>query len=760
MVNVDVFRIILDIYPRVEGVNFTDVPDDDTTLAFLIKLGYKEAIKQSESYQMFIKYSTSRIPPKKSRGKGSQRKKTTYDSQETIDVSEESKPKPESVKRKTSGNSISQTKVEEVEAARQVHATHARIVTKSVPESTKKKSGGRSSKSVINKRLQTLCKLLKKVRRQARDSQWGSEQESEYSEEDKLDDEEKDDKEGDADDEDDETESDEDDIYKYKIRVRKDEDEEMINAKVDDSDKGDEEINDAAKADAEKNLEVKDDPKKAELPLTSSSLSVSLGFGDPFLKLSSDSSLVSTVKDTTDAEINSLLEVKIQSEVPHTQSLSMLSVPVSVISEPIVLTPVQESPSIATVTTLPPSSVSTTPSIPQQTTTPIPTPTITTKAPIITTAILESDALSVIQLRVVKLEKDVFKLKNIDLSVEALIALKTQVPFVIDYYLRSKVGDVFQKELEKHTVDLIQKYSLQQALMEALIEDENAMDKEVADIVQDHKRKHDDDDDDNDDDDKYPPAGPNQGKQTKRRRTKESESSKKPSPTKETQKGKAPSKGSKTGKSALAKEPVRELISEVVMDDVGDNVVHDDQPQDDSEPKTTKTPNQEWFKQPLRPPTPDLEWNKRQVVLDQPKQPWFNQMVSATNDPLTFNDLMATPIDFSKYVLNGLKIDNFTQDILLDLIGIIQKEIVTLFDLSKPLPLQGPPCHRTFAVDYFFNNDLEYLKNSDPVVTYTTSITKTKAARYEIEGIEDMVPTLWSPTKVGYDKDALKGIKH
>ncbi|GKE39562.1 hypothetical protein Tco_1462967 [Tanacetum coccineum] len=35
------FWIILDICPRVEGVNFTDVPADDTTLAFLIKLGYK-----------------------------------------------------------------------------------------------------------------------------------------------------------------------------------------------------------------------------------------------------------------------------------------------------------------------------------------------------------------------------------------------------------------------------------------------------------------------------------------------------------------------------------------------------------------------------------------------------------------------------------------------------------------------------------------------------------------------------------------------
>ncbi|GJV53419.1 hypothetical protein Tco_1449160, partial [Tanacetum coccineum] len=70
--------------------------------------------------------------------------------------------------------------------------------------------------------------------------------------------------------------------------------------------------------------------------------------------------------------------------------------------------------------------------------------------------------------------------------------------------------------------------------------------------------------------------------------------------------------------------------------------------------------------------------------------------------------------------------------------------------------------------DYFFNNDLEYLKTSDPEVTYTTSITKTKAARfvysptarYEIKGIEDMVLTLWSAIKHAYDKDALIGIKH
>ncbi|GKC41641.1 hypothetical protein Tco_1059363 [Tanacetum coccineum] len=569
-VNAEVFRTILDICPRVEGVDFTDVPDDDTALTFLIDLSYKsplykhtnmfvdhmhqpwrtlaaiinkclsgkttsneklkksridilwemfkreivdypkliwediayqidhrkkrdqdeyglpipetmltDAIKQSESYQMFIKYSTGHIPPKKSRGKA-----------------------------------------EEAEATRQVHATHERIVTESVPESAKKKSGGRSSKSVViqdtpsapnlnpatlktklkgalsltleeqeaTNIMQALKESKKTSKRQSgtggsnegtSSKPWvldeatvvsatSNEQDNEYSDDDNND-VEKDDKDGDADDEgddhisdtqdaddeDDETKSDEDDIYKYKIHVRKDKDEEMLNAKVDNSDKGDEEGTNAAKADAKKTSEVKDDAKKTELPPSSSSLSLSSGFGDQFLLLSSDSSLVSTVKDTTDTEMNSLLEVKIHSEVLYTQSSSVLNVHVSVISEPTVPTPVQESPSTATATTLPPPYVSTTPSVPQQTTTPIPTPPTTTDAQIITTAVPESNALTTIKLRVAKLEKDVSELKTVDHSTEALAIFKSQVPSVIDNYLGSKVGDVFQTELKKHTTDLI-----------------------------------------------------------------------------------------------------------------------------------------------------------------------------------------------------------------------------------------------------------------------------------------------------------------
>nr|GFC95900.1 hypothetical protein [Tanacetum cinerariifolium] len=59
----------------------------------------------------------------------------------------------------------------------------------------------------------------------------------------------------------------------------------------------------------------------------------------------------------------------------------------------------------------------------QQTTTPIPTPTITTDVLTVSTAVLESNALTVVELRVSKLEKDMSELKTVNHSFEALDAL-------------------------------------------------------------------------------------------------------------------------------------------------------------------------------------------------------------------------------------------------------------------------------------------------------------------------------------------------
>ncbi|GKA14324.1 hypothetical protein Tco_0693970 [Tanacetum coccineum] len=138
---------------------------------------------------------------------------------------------------------------------------------------------------------------------------------------------------------------------------------------------------------------------------------------------------------------------------------------------------------------------------------------------------------------------------------------------------------------------------------------------------------------------------------------------------------------------------------------------------------------------------------------------WFNDLVNADKYPLTFDDLMATPIHFTKFFMNRLKKDKITKA---DLVGPVYKLLkgtcrsnIELeyniekcylalidqldwlnpendgcpYDLSKPLPLQGSLGHLTIPVDFFFNNDLKYLKTGNKERKYTTSITKIKAAR-------------------------------
>ncbi|GJT58159.1 hypothetical protein Tco_0993213, partial [Tanacetum coccineum] len=68
--------------------------------------------------------------------------------------------------------------------------------------------------------------------------------------------------------------------------------------------------------------------------------------------------------------------------------------------------------------------------------------------------------------------------------------------------------------------------------------------------------------------------------------------------------------------------------------------------------------------------------------------------------------------------------------------------------------------HQRVPFEFFINNDLKYLQGGISTMTYTTSTAKTKAANYDLPGIEDMVPNIWSPVKVAYDRYALWGILH
>ncbi|GJX09789.1 hypothetical protein Tco_0199648 [Tanacetum coccineum] len=106
-------------------------------------------------------------------------------------------------------------------------------------------------------------------------------------------------------------------------------------------------------------------------------------------------------------------------------------------------------------------------------------------------------------------------------------------------------------------------------------------------------------------DDEDPSARPNQGKKTKRSRTKESKPSKKSSTSKGSSKGNSPTKTSKSGKSVTAKEPVFEMAFDDIERTVDDVANDANQPPDDSTQTKDKDPKKDWFKQPPSPPTPD-----------------------------------------------------------------------------------------------------------------------------------------------------------
>ncbi|GJS24216.1 hypothetical protein Tco_0452848 [Tanacetum coccineum] len=143
------------------------------------------------------------------------------------------------------------------------------------------------------------------------------------------------------------------------------------------------------------------------------------------------------------------------------------------------------------------------------------TPPINTEATSIIITLPEITSFIALQLRVAKLEQDMSEVKKTDHSAAVLASIKSQVPIVVDKYLGTKLDDALLRILERHTADLIEKYSVlpgpESIKNQESKKNEDAMDKEVKDRVKDHKRKHDSDDDEDDDDDEGPSAGSNQG---------------------------------------------------------------------------------------------------------------------------------------------------------------------------------------------------------------------------------------------------------
>nr|GEZ43307.1 hypothetical protein [Tanacetum cinerariifolium] len=117
-----------------------------------------------------------------------------------------------------------------------------------------------------------------------------------------------------------------------------------------------------------------------------------------------------------------------------------------------------------------------------------------------------------------------------------------------------------------------------------------------------------------------------------------------------------------------------------------------------------------WFQKQAKPLTPDSAWNKT---------------LPATHGP---------------FAMNRPKVDTLTPELLADWNNPEVQQYP--HDLLKPLPLiPNSRGRRIITFDHFINNDLEYLRGGTSSQKYTTSVKMTKAADYgHIKWIEDLVP--------------------
>ncbi|GJX05790.1 hypothetical protein Tco_0193722 [Tanacetum coccineum] len=500
--------------------------------------------------------------------------------------------------------------------------------------------------------------------------------------------------------------------------------------------------------------------KKTEVPATSSSRSSDLA--SKFLNFSDI--------PHTDAEIVSPLDVHVHHEVPRTQAPTLLTIPVSVITE-----------SSPVYTKIPQSSQTFTP--PPILTTPTPPPTIETTNPLSTLP----DFASVFRFndRITTLEKEVAELKK--------DPLHTQVTTLVDEHLDTRLGEtreefmnflsesltvrikeqvkdqlpqILPKEVSNFAPPVIEKlikesrdevtlakvssqpqstyeaastlteFELKKILLDKMEKSESyltapehrdcydglkksyALDKDFFYTYDVYSLKHGRKDKDKDED---PSARSDRGlKKTKLSKDVEPTiGPKKKDSTSGSSKG-TKSQPKSSGKSVQLEEPVFE-------------VTNSDMPHEDQEGKK---------KFPERRPT----------------QNWLMTLAASTSTDKSlkdFDELMSTLIDFSRYILNGLKIENLTQEILLG----------PAFRLLKGTHFNYAELEYDFEECYkgFFQKSLNYgnLKGGGVLtMTYTTSTTKSKAAKYDLPGIEDMVSNIWTPVKVTYDRYALWGISH
>ncbi|GKE40059.1 hypothetical protein Tco_1463464 [Tanacetum coccineum] len=174
---------------------------------------------------------------------------------------------------------------------------------------------------------------------------------------------------------------------------------------------------------------------------------------------------------------------------------------------------------------------------------------------------------------------------------------------------------------------------------------------------------------------------------------------------------------------------------------------------------------QNWLK-PLtedRPTTPEPAWSIPSSDLPVSVNNWVSALAS-TYAPPPENSLLAQTGDMAIFWTGSVKSKgslNLNNKTWKALHMKLSKSSILMYNVSKLLPLGGPPGQVTIQSDFFFNKDLEYLRYCRKSGRPALSISKMKAAYYPDVGLEQMVPDqMRIEEECKYDIAAMYGISH
>nr|GEU37643.1 pre-mRNA-splicing factor ISY1 homolog [Tanacetum cinerariifolium] len=118
------------------------------------------------------------------------------------------------------------------------------------------------------------------------------------------------------------------------------------------------------------------------------------------------------------------------------------------------------------------------------------------------------------------------------------------------------------------------------------------------------------------------------------------------------------SRQASASESTLAEEPMQTTSQVEVPSYLEFDTCADDQP------IVQSSQHPEWFPPQQKPPTLDRDWNKTLPTVHRSIQPWISELAKQADSRSSFNELIDTPLDFSNFLMNRLRVDTLTPELL------------------------------------------------------------------------------------------------